>query len=968
MSDTMSFETYIPLFIIKSGCNCFFTEQEAYSGVWKMAEKVREDVERVTGYFPPRAESVTAMKPYPIIYGTVGKSPILDSLEKRQLINLNEIAGKREVYSFQLVPKPWTGVECALVIAGSDKRGTIYGLFHLSECMGVSPLVDWSHVMPAKRPQVELTADDCLVSREPSVKYRGIFINDEWPAFGTWCEHRFGGFNADCYSHVFELLLRMKGNYLWPAMWSACFSMDGPGLDNAILADELGIVIGTSHHEPCMRNGEEYSKLRGKDSIYGDAWNFRANPEGITRFWEDGLKRNSPFENIITVGMRGEQDTAILGENATLQDNIDLLHDVIETQNRLITEICNPNLEEVKRLFVIFTEVESFFYGDGDTPGLINDPVLDGVTLMLSDDNFGNLRSVPTEKMLEHKGGYGLYYHFDFHGGAYAYDWMNTNHLPKIWEQLTQAYDNGIREVWVVNMGDICFLEYPLTYYFELAYDMEKWGSAHPNMTKEFTRRWVAQQFPGAFAESDLQLIQSLLEGYTKLNHNRKPEILYPNTYHPVHFGETEKLLDMADQLTNRANTLLDKCPAWAVPAFYELVYYPAAASLNLLKMQLLAGRNQLYASQNRIEANALADEISRCIARDRDLTDTLHRMDNGRWYGMASSEHVGFVSWMEEGNLYPVRTYIEPANKPRILVAKSDSTQFTAGMLWTGRPLFITDFLRPDINQVKVDIALGSRQPVAYTIKTDCSWLSLSHTEGCVTSKDILTITFLRDSVQGRVEGTVLIETENARVTLKVSGENRNVERTESRDTIPSMTFLETDHYIAMEAEHYAYKQEAAGYSFTKIEDYGRTLSAMKVLPNVFEFEKPGDGPCLEYRFLAAQSGDYELALYLAPTSPPHRGGKLLFGLQVNGEPAAVQNAVPEDYRTLDCSYPAWVIGVRDNIRISCHRISCREGLNTLRLYAMTPGFVLERLVLHPAECPLPQSYLGPKESFYFE
>lgn len=951
-------------FIIKNGYNTFFTEASAYSGVIKIADKVREDIERVTGYYPPQTDNLNALGKYPIIYGTVGRSELLASLQERKLICVDAVVGKREVFSFQLVEKPWEGTECALVIAGSDKRGTIYGLFHLSECMGVSPLVDWSHVMPTRRPSVVLTGKDNLISKEPSVKYRGIFINDEWPAFGTWCNHRFGGFNAECYAHVFELLLRLKGNYLWPAMWSACFSMDGPDLENAILADELGIVMGTSHHEPCMRNGEEYSKLRGRDSIYGDAWNFRTNPQGITRFWEDGLKRNGSFENIITVGMRGEQDTPILGENATLKDNIDLLRDVINTQNRLITENCNPNLDEVKRLFVIFTEVEAFFYGDKDTPGLMNDPVLDGVTLMLSDDNFGNLRSVPTAKMREHKGGYGLYYHFDFHGGAYAYDWMNTNHLPKIWDQLTMAYDYGIRDVWVVNIGDICFLEYPLTYYFELAYDMEKWGSSQPNKTSEFTRSWVKEQFSGAFAPSELEDIQSILEGYTKINHNRKPEILHPQIYHPVHFWETDRLLAAAKELTDKAEALLTKCPAWATPAFYELVYYPATASLNLLKMQLLAGRNQLYASQNRVEANLLADEIASCIARDRQLTDTFHQIDCGRWYGMALSEHVGFVSWVEEGNLYPTRTYIEPANKPRIIVAKSDSTQFTTGLPWTGKPLSITDFLRPDISSVKVDIALASRQPVSYTVEADCDWIYLSHTKGCVTCKDTLTITIDRTLFTGKAEGTVYIKTENAKITLNIDAENI---AEEIKNSIPPMTFLETDHYIAMEAEHYAHKHDTAEYTFTRIDDYGRTLSAMKVLPTMYEFEQLGNAPWLEYCFMTSSAGYYELEIYLAPSNPPYRGQKWLLGLQLNEEMPFVKNAVADDYRSLDCGYPAWVSGVRDNIRISSHKLFCKRGINTLRLYSVTPGLVFEKLVLHPTEYQLPKSYLGPSESFYF-
>ena len=294
------------------------------------------DMELVFGAAPQAATDRKELGKVAVLYGTVGRSPMLRELEEQQRIDLTEIRGKREVFLFQVVAHPFDGVEQALVIAGSDKRGTIYGLFHLSERLGVSPLVDWANVKPATMESFSLSGEWKHVSKEPSVRFRGFFINDEWPAFGNWATHRFGGFQAEMYDHVFELLLRLKGNYLWPAMWSARFYDDGPGLANAELAEEYGVVMGASHHEPCLRYGEEYRYLRGKDSIYGDAWNFIANQEGITRFWEDGLKRSGHFESVITVGMRGEADTAIMGKEAALADNIALLREVLQTQNRLI--------------------------------------------------------------------------------------------------------------------------------------------------------------------------------------------------------------------------------------------------------------------------------------------------------------------------------------------------------------------------------------------------------------------------------------------------------------------------------------------------------------------------------------------------------------------------------------------------------------------------------------------------------
>ncbi len=255
------------------------------------------------------------------------------------------------------------------MIAGSDKRGTIYGLFHLSELLGVSPWVYFADVLPVKRDTVILTQAVNTVSKEPSVKYRGFFINDEWPSFGSWTFRHFGGFTAEMYDKVFELLLRLKGNYLWPAMWTSSFSLDGPGMANALLADEYGIVMSNSHHEPCLRHSEEWDLVKGEGSPYGTEWNFDRNKKGLTRYWRDGLRRNGRLENIITMGMRGERDSEILGHAATLKENIDYLKEVISTQNQLIRECVDNNLDQVPRMLALYKEVEAYFYGDDKTEG-----------------------------------------------------------------------------------------------------------------------------------------------------------------------------------------------------------------------------------------------------------------------------------------------------------------------------------------------------------------------------------------------------------------------------------------------------------------------------------------------------------------------------------------------------------------------------------------------------------------------
>lgn len=941
----------------------FYEEKEAYTGVRKIADKVRKDIELVTGVKPVSLDQEQlhdlGFQVDLVIYGTVGQSPVLDRLQREGGLELADIRGKREVFKLQLAKAPVPGAKAALIIAGSDKRGTIYGLFRLSELLGVSPLVDWSGVLPAKRDEVVLDESCHIVSKEPSVKYRGIFINDEWPAFGSWAQKHFGGLNAACYEHVFELLLRHKANYLWPAMWGSSFNLDGPGIASAELADELGIVMSTSHHEPCMRAGNEYGMLRGKDSIYGDAWDFHSNREGLIRFWRDGLERNRGFENVITMGMRGENDTAIM-KNATLEQNIQLVRDVLKAQNRLMQEVIHPDLDQVPRQIVLFTEVEEFFYGNETTPGLIGDPELDGVTLMLSDNNNGYTRTLPAERMRNHKGGYGMYYHMDMHGGPYAYEWVGSTYIPKVWEQMSMAYDYGVREIWVVNVGDIGTQEFALSYFLSLAYDMEGLGADNPNHTEAYTQAWVERQFREAFGQRDLEDIASIIQKYTLMCQRRKHEIMNDKVYHPVHYGEAQHLLDEAGWIIQRCTELMERCPGYIYPGFYELVFYPAVGTANLMKTWVLASRNALYARQNRMEANVLAGEISKCLAYDREITEELHTVNDGRFYGFGLSEHFGFTHWCEEDNQYPLRIYAEPANHPRMIVVKSDETQYSIGKHWSGNRLRFGDFLRPDRNSFELEIACGSKGPVAYRITTECPWLSFSHTSGETSLTDTVTVFLDRTRLSGREEGAFVVEgPDNAKVFVTVEADQPDL------TSYNSMTFLEYDGYIAMEADHYAAKGAAGGAEFVRLSPYGRSGAGMKVYPATADFLHKEERPWLEYHFAAGQDGVYEAEFYMAPTTPVDDKQQMFIGTKVNGNPVQIDNTVWDTSRPFFLS-PQWNHEAHCNVKIFKKKVECQKGVNVLRFYPVNPNIVLERIVLHPEDAKLPQSYLGPPESFY--
>ena len=954
-------------------------EQSAFPGVIRVTEKVAHDVELVSGKkpqilvekeIPETLES--SGEDWTIIAATKGKSSFLKKLEEAGSAELKELEQKRECYAWIFPEIKNRTKSNLLVIAGSDKRGTIYGLFHLSEMLGVSPFVDWCGLMPPKQEKIELREDMACISKEPSVRYRGFFINDEWPAFGNWCNHNFGGFNAKAYDHVFELLLRLKGNYLWPAMWSARFADDGPDLLNAELADEYGIIMGMSHHEPCLRQGEEYKYIRGKNSVYGDAWNFRTNREGITKFWEDGLKRSGKFENVITVGMRGEADTAIMGKNATLEDNIQLLRDVLKTQKKLIQERVNPDLTKVPRMIALYKEVEEFFYGNEKTKGLMGAEELEDVILMLCDDNYGNLRTLPTEEMRKHAGGYGMYYHLDYHGWPVSYEWINSSYLPKIWEQMSMAYDFGVRELWMVNVGDIATQEFPLSFFLDMAYDFDRWGSRALNCTQEYTRKWVRQQF-GSVEEETQDTIADILEQYTKIIHRRRPEALNPETYHPVQEKESSRIFEEEEQLLKKLQDVyetIEKTNPQNLSAFIALVYYPAFGTMNLVKMQILAGWNHYYANLGAVCANDYGDEVERCMEQDRKAVEMYHQMDQGRWYGMGMSQHIGFTHWNEDECRNPVVMRVIPLKKRSILVAADGTAQHAEGSPWLDNTMKLKDFLNPDCTRASVTLYSRSDLKAEYKVLKKPGWLSVEPMEGWldgVSQKKVrLNLTLIKQRLpetnQDTIQDSLEIATPEGKCEITVPVYTGNLQDKKN-------VFVDTMGYLSIEAAHYVnsvpgnYKDRQV--KFENLQGYGKTNSAMKAFPSDACTVPGQDAPYLEYQFVLEESGTYEAEFYMQPSNPVTRENQLLYAVRINEEMTETVNAVEKDYQVGDQA-EKWAEGVLSQIRRQTVSIKCRAGFNTLRVYHVTPGFVLEKIVIYPMGEKPEESYLGPAETYH--
>lgn len=944
-------------------------EDTAFEGVKRVAAAVAEDISLVIGTQPKIVGTIAEAGEQVVIFATLGKSEIADKLISENNISVDNISGKREVYGIFQVEAPFDGVKNAVVVVGSDKRGTIYGQFAISEACGVSPLVYWGDAFPAPKPSVELDYSTPYISHEPSVKYRGFFINDEWPAFGGWCRDRFGGFTTGAYDKVFQLLLRLKGNYMWPAMWSSSFSDDGPGIANAELADIYGVIMGASHHEPMCRAGVEWQKIYKK---YGESndWSFISNRDAVTEFWRDGVKRNKDFENIITVGMRGENDSRLLGADATIDDNIKVLQDAITTQNNLIKEVVNPDLNQVPRMLVVYNEVEDFYYAPNGLQGWEG---LDNTILVLCDDNMANLRYLPTDDDRDHNGGFGMYYHYDYHGPSISYEWINSNRLTKTWEQMTMAYDYGIRDLWIVNLGDIKGLEYPICYFLDLAYDFERYGSNAVNSTEEYVKNWISKQYSGWLNESQLADVYTVINGYTKFNNLRTPESMNSKVYSPVNFREGERIHAECQKLIDLAGKLYNEAPEGCRASIFTMVYYPTVASLNLVQMHIEAGLNNFYAARGSLAANKYLDCVKKRSAIDYELKAQFDAVLDGKWIHMMDSWHTGFNCWCSEDWSYPTVSEVTPVPCTKAYISFAGYEKYSIGRFWhNSRPLYNREFMRPDTEYITVNIESGSSIDMEYIVYCDDAWLEIDKSNGIVTPADgmaSVNIRCNRELLNGTETATVRVEcrfkgNETAKATLYVTATN-------SEYDYGPMTFVDTEGYVAFDADRYADKHDAADCRWTAIDHLSRLdRPALKVLPSTASpLNKDGtfatdDVPYVDYKFATENAGDWEIQFWQSCRNPVDKDLKLRVAFSVNGGEVKLLNTIVDNYKPHRCQQ--WNKECLDVCRISKADISVNEGVNTLRVYGSDPNIILQKVVAYPKGKPVGYTYTGPRESYF--
>lgn len=598
----------------------------------KAATLLQTDMESVTGKKPSLLTSLSPAPKTAVIIGTVNGSSIIQKLVAQKKMDLAAIKGKWEAFQIQTLAHPFPGIDNALVIAGSDKRGAAYGVFELSKQMGVSPWWWWADVPAKKKPDIFIQRG-AYTFNSPSVKYRGIFINDEAPAFSGWTKEKFGGVNHLVYEKMFELLLRLKGNYLWPAMWGNAFNDDDTL--NPVLADKWGIVMGTSHHEPMLRAQQEWKR-------YGKGpWDYTKNDTVLRAFWKKGIQNMGRHESLVTVGMRGDGDMPMTQGTAT-----ELLERIVKDQRQIIEDVTGKPAAQTPQVWALYKEVQDYYDKGMRVP--------DDVTLLLADDNWGNIRKLPKLTDKPRSGGYGIYYHFDYVGGPRNYKWINTNNVARVWEQMHLAKAYGADQLWVVNVGDLKPVEFPISFFLDYAYDTKKWNE--DNLRGYYTQ-WASDQFGSVYAKE----IGEVLRKYSQYSARRKPELLDANTYSLTAYNEADNVLKQWTDLLTDAEKLNGRLSPEYKDAYFELVLHPVKAFTNLQQLYYAVARNKFYAAQKNILANQWADKAKQYYIADSLLSVQYNKeLAAGKWSHMMDQTHIGYTYWQQPPvNKMPSVTYV---------------------------------------------------------------------------------------------------------------------------------------------------------------------------------------------------------------------------------------------------------------------------------------------------------------------
>ncbi|HET9953294.1 MAG TPA: glycosyl hydrolase 115 family protein [Polyangiaceae bacterium] len=988
-------------------------------GVQRTAGDLKADIERVTDVEPELVSDTPPSGAKDIVLvGTLGKSPLIDQLVKDKKLDVSDIEGRWETFLIQVVQKPMANVDRALVITGSDQRGTSFGIYDLSKQIGVSPWYYWDDV-PARKSSALYVLPGHHTMGEPAVKYRGLFINDENPQLGTWAYNTFGAspnasfpqaFHKKMYEKVFEVMLRIKANYLWPAVWGRAFAEDDP--ENHATAKAYGIVMGTSHEAPMMRGIEEWNRhavpevsdasgvvtTQGMDPYGGNGlWRFSKNPNALKGYWTDGIKRmvKEDFEGVITLGMRGPGDVSL-----PVEDGIGLMNNVIKEQRAIIAAETGKDVTALPQVWTLYKEVQDYWDKGMRVP--------DDVTVVWCDDNWGNMRELPLQTEPKRWGGYGLYYHFDYVGGGRNYKWVDTNLLPNVWEQLNLSYSYGVNRLWMVNVGDMKNEEHPLEFFMDYAWSPERWPL---ESLPQWERQWAAQQFGEEYSVA----IADVLHAYSKLQSRRKPELTnrsitldpaknisdpgqtadavkYDDKASPfslTNYRELERMVEDWNQLASEAVTIGESLPKEARDAYFQLVLYQVQASAELYNHRLAVFKGLLYKAQGRWSTNDQGAKAQEFFDKGTALAKMYNEtIAGGKWKGWQTQPYIGYgdterygsnASWQQpekDNAALPDAPY--PQIVTDFMVTDGKDVGVTvdgSDQVWTAKtpaetpPASLPTFSRYQVQPTQyIEVfRTGSgtdEVPFSITAPAEATWLTITPSTGTLnaTQKDA--------RIEVKVDWTKApAEAQTVKLTVATGASSSRTTVTTVNAVIdPKLVpetfsgFVEANGYVSLEADHFSRIIDGPSVGFRKLPEIGRTGSGMTPFPVTAAAQKPGGtSPHLEYDVYLGTGGDITVWTFCSPRNNVLHGDGLKYAISIDdAEPQIVNittalNGIPMN--------KSWERNTSDNVnRTSVALKGVTPGAHVLKLWMVDPTVVVQKLVVDTGG--LKPSYLGPLES----
>jgi len=919
-----------------------------HAGVIRVVDDLSADIAAVTGVTPAVAHDRVPGGRDPVLIGTIGKSPLIDRLVAAGKLDVRGIAGKWETTVEQIVENPLPGVRRAFVIAGSDQRGSIYGAYDLSKRLGVSPWRFFDDVPVRHRDAVYLLPGR-HTQGTPAVKYRGFFINDENPATGTWAPRYFGpgkapgfpnGLNAAYYAKVFETMLRLKANYLWPAVWGRAFAEDDP--QNHATASFYGVVMGTSHEAPMMRGIEEWNRHPAGTG----EWSFRRNPDAIKAYWRDGAQRmaDQKIEGVITLGMRGNGDVGLPDG-----DGIDLMSSIIDTQRQILRDTGLIGAPQVQTLY---KEVQRYWDRGYRPP--------EDVTVVFCDDNWGNMRKLPDASLPARSGGYGMYYHFDYVGGGRNYKWADTVNLTNTWEQLNLAYSSGVDRLWMVNVGDLKNEEQPTQLFLDYA-----WKPIALSGLGEWERGYAAQNLGPALAPE----IAGVLSDYGHLQSRRKPELLnrritvdpatqaityddQGNPFSLTDYREMDRVTAEWQALAGRAEKIKAALPAAWQDAYFQLVYYQVKATANLYALRRAEFTNIRYAGQGRAATNAQADLAEARFAEDQALNAYYNTaLAGGKWRDWQLQPKIGYgnvarygpnAPWQQpELNNVALPDEIYPYLKRVEVPVPAEMGVDLDG----GDPVTLPAFSPYQAQPAQyIEVYNKGATPFAYRITPAVPWVHVTPAAGQVDQQVRATVRVdWRRAPQGTTTVPITVTGANgAQVIVRAPIDN---------PVLRPRGFVEANGYVAMEADHYTRKVG----DWRLLPGIGKTGNGLTPLG--------GAGARLEYAMTLTTTGPVKVTAVLSPRNNVRPTDGLKYAVSLDDQPPQTVNitkATGADDTTMNRQ---WERNTSDNVnRTTTTHTVAAAGAHTLKFWMVDPTVIVQRLEVDTGG--VKYSYLGPPES----